>query len=379
MMFELSPFFSQNGLNSLNMIKNGLMISILLILYIKNKHRKTNLPNNTVCFILLMSILIISEIITGIGGSYGRIVGGLVLMSFASLYSDRSFFYTFLNTICIVTLITTLPLIYYYYTLGYYARWIIIFDKSFQTFLFGVSMAYITMRIFDENQKYKLLLFAVVIYLLWVNVYILQSKTSIFSFLVLLCLLVVFKTRTTLGFFKRKWYVFAIIIIAFIFSPIQLEIPDAMKQAANKLLGKEQFHLSVNMRENTYDVRDLVVKKTREIIVKNPLQGAGFGNYEEALRSTGTFLTEGESQIVDMALDGGVTYLIVFFLYVFLFMYRGIYNIRHKINNEESLMLVGQMTVFVILCFGNEMFSSLVWIYMGTISWLMYSKLNTIN
>lgn len=49
-----------------------------------------------------------------------------------------------------------------------------------------------------------------------------------------------------------------------------------------------------------------------KVLDESPLLGDGIGQMEQTLKSTGYSLSQGESQLVDFALEGGYTYVLLF-------------------------------------------------------------------
>lgn len=373
LMVELSTFFSSSGLGLLNNVKNVIFLFVVFLLYLRNRRSPYAMPRNIKFFIGIMIVLIFIELITLHASSIFGIVIGLFLLGISGKYSDECFLRYLFLSIIIVSLISSVPLVYFYYLYGYFAKTEIFFEKPFLTFLFGVSSCYLTILLLFSS-KHKIWIAAVIAYLLICNVYILQSKTSLFEWLAVVGLLCLFRGSLVIAFLKRCKYVLLLLCAALCFLPIRWEIPDPIKQAANKLVGYEMYTLSRELREDTYDIRGKIMDRTIQIVWEDPIMGAGFGNQEEALRPTKTGLTQGESQILDMLLDGGLTYLSAFLIMVFCFVKLTFVRLKNNTNPGQNLMLCTQMIGFVILCIGNEMLYSLTWIYLGAMSWLAYSN-----
>lgn len=296
----------------------------------------------------------------------------------ATKFSDKKFVKYLYASILAITLVTTIPLLYYYSLYGYYARDEILFDKSMQTFLFGFCYILLLLELFNSSGKYKALILTILIYLILVNVFILQSKTSVFVLLVIFILMSIWRRNEVKATLKHYWKSLIIVAIAIPFLPIEWEVPDAMKQAANMLTGETVFVLEKDMKEDTYEIRDIILNKTIDIINRNPLLGAGFGNMASALKSTKTGVTQGESQLMDFVIEGGLTYLLAFAILTLpplIILFRRTRHLRACYSEE---FVFYQLLGFLILCTGNEMLSSLGWIFLGTLMYMHKTKIPVI-
>lgn len=374
LLYELSAFFTVIGLSSINMIKNIDIITILLILINKNKSHCLRLKSHIKVFICILSVLIFLQIIFGIASNFISPIITIIFFYVTVKFSDKNFIKSLYTSIVIITIISSIPILYFYLLYGYYARTEIIFDKSMQTFLFGFCYTMLLLELSHNNIKNKLFIFSILVYLLIINIVILQSKTSIFVFLINLLFMSILKFKDIKIAIQHYWKFIAIIAIILPFLPIEWELPDTLKQATNKLTGKTVFVLEKNLKEDTYEIRELIVDKTIEIVKENPIFGAGFGNMTTALKSTKTGVTQGESQIVDLALEGGITYLTAFAILTLPILLLSLKRIYHSKSDYPDEFVFYQLLGFLILCIGNEMLSSLGWIFLGTLIYIFYTK-----
>lgn len=370
LIYEMAPFLQMGALAPLLILKNLLIVAICFFQSYRNWHTGFRLPWYVSAYVIIMVALVVLEIVTRHTCSFISPIISLMEFVIIAAYADNRFVRLFYGSILLVTLISSIPLVYLYSVLGFYARQDIFFDKSMQTFLFGFSMVLLLLELIRPYGKHKFIIIVLFIYLLWCNAFILQSKTSIFVTLVAGCLLVVLKPDDiSKQINKCKWHIlFILVVIPFL--PIEWEIPDALKQAANKLTGREMFLIERQMKEDTYDIRERIVDRTLDIIADNPFFGAGFGNQEQALKATKTGVTQGESQIIDLLLDGGLTYLIAFAILTLAMVYYSWVRIWHRSALYVDYLVFLQTVSFLIMCGGNEMLSSLGWIYMGTLVYL---------
>lgn len=165
-----------------------------------------------------------------------------------------------------------------------------------------------------------------------------------------------------------------VVAVALVFFPIQLEMPDAIKQAANMLTGREVYKMNVVLREDTYEIRRDIRKKMWTILDESPLLGGGIGRMEQTLKSTGYGLSQGESQLVDFALEGGYTFILAFSILTVPFLLQAARKAwkSQKQNQYEFVFL--SLVCFLILCTGNEMLSIVTWMYIGILNYLLRLK-----
>ena len=374
LLFELSFYFATIGLNMVNSIKNILIIVILWILIKRNWHQQIKLQWYVRTFLFIMFLFLILQSLFGIASEIVTPLFGFIELFVAAKFSSKGFIKYLYASVVIVTLVTTIPLLYYYILYGYYARFDIVFEKSMMTFLYGFSFILLLTELFQTQGKCKYIILALLLYLLFVNVFILQSKTSIFALLVIFTLMFILRHKEINLTFKRYWKGLILVLAILPFLPIEWEIPDAMKQAANQLTGKTVFVMEREMKEDTYEIRGVILNRTIDIINEKPFFGAGFGNIASALIPTHTGITQGESQLIDFALEGGLTYLIAFAILTIPIVITSYKQIRNFKTTYADKFVFYQIIGFLILCTGNEMLSSLGWIFLGTLIYLLKTK-----
>ena len=377
LLFELAPFLSLGKFAPLVALKNVLLLAICYVQIQRNWTRGLLLPWYVKVYAILLISLIVLETVFGYASNISSPVIGLMVLLIFVAYSDKRFIRYFYVSMIIVTIISSVPLLYFYIKLGYYARAEIAFDKSMMTFLFAFCQVFLLLEVFRLKGRKKLLVLSLFGYLFWCNAFILQSKTSIFIALVVLAMLIVFRSGEVMLFLRRYYKVIMLGLIAIPFLPIHVEVPEELKLAANKLTGSQIFVLKKKVKEDTYVVRERLRNTTYQVVLDNPFFGAGFGNQASALKASKTGITQGESQMLDLLLDGGITNLVTFLIlvlpiivYTLCLMWQGNYCYT------DSFVLF-QTLSFFILCIANEILSSVGWIFLGTIIYLTWHK-NTI-
>lgn len=367
LLFQLSSFFTTNGFDFINQFKNIILLVLSFILYWQNRAKPFSLPIHVKIYFMILLIIILAEGICGLLSSAYGVLTGMFLLWVVSRYCDADFEKYFSRSIICVTFISTIPLVYYYIIYGYYARAEIIFDKSMQTFLFGYSFVYLLTQSMNQNRKNIPYIILCLLFLFWCNVFILQSKTSIFGMLSVMILVLIFNRKSLIHIIKRCKYIFIGGILFFSFSSLEIEIPTGIQQAVNKFTGQQIYDIGPSVREETYETRELIRKKTYKILDENFFLGSGFGNVEKSLISTRTGAKQAESQLYDILLEGGYSYLMavcILFLPLLIISYK---QFRFKYHHPDAYYVFYQTFMFIILCIGNEMFSSIAWIFIGTL------------
>lgn len=97
---------------------------------------------------------------------------------------------------------------------------------------------------------------------------------------------------------------------------------------------------------------------------------------EQTLKSTGYALNQGESQLVDFALEGGYTYFFAFCILVAPLLLQSAQKIRKSKRQNQYEFVFLSSICFLILCTGNEMLSIVAWIYIAILNCLLQFKEN---
>jgi len=377
LLFELAPFLSLGKFAPLVALKNVLLLAICYVQIQRNWTRGLLLPWYVKVYSVLLLSLIVLETVFGYASNISSPVIGLMVLLIFIAYSDKRFIRYFYVSMIIVTIISSIPLLYFYVKLGYYARTEIAFDKSMMTFLFAFCQVFLILEAFRLKGRNKLLVISLFGYLFWCNAFILQSKTSIFIALVVLGLLMVFRSGEVMLFLRRYYKIFVLGLIAIPFLPVHVEVPDDLKYAANKLTGSQVFVVKKKVKDETYTIRERLRNTTYQVVLDNPFFGAGFGNQASALKASKTGITEGESQMLDLLLDGGITNLIAFLILTIPIIVYALCLIWQGYNSYTDSFVLFQTLSFLILCIANEILNSVGWIFLGTIIYLTWHK-NTI-
>lgn len=372
--FELSAFFIDNGLGWMNQVKNVIYVFLLYLVAKDSKGHCNPIPWFVKCFALITIGLIMVQMALGMASNVSSWLLQVFMFLLFIRYSNLRFARYLMRTILVMAFLSSLPLIWYYFIYGYYAREMIIFDKSYQTFLFGASYVYLFYFLTRNNVRHKTLLLILFVYFVLCNVFILQSKTSIFSILSIIALWSFWhpKRLKTVCLNYSKYLI--IVVVSLVLLPIQLEMPDGIKQAVNMFVGREVYKMNVVLKEDTYVIRRDIRKKMWAVLDDSPLLGGGIGQMETTLKSTGYGLSQGESQLVDLALEGGYTFVFAFLLLIGPYLLRAWKKARcARVQNQYEFVCLS-FVCFVILCTGNEILSVVTWMYVAILNYLLHCK-----
>ena len=374
LLYELSPFLLLGKFAPLVSLKNILLLIICYIQIHRNLYRGLLLPWYVKVYVVILFALVLLETITGYASSIFSPLTGIFVLIVISAYSDRRFIHYFYISLIIITFISSVPLLYFYIKLGYFARAEIAFDKSMLTFLFAFCQICLLMMLFQTKGVKQIIVLSLFGYLFLCNAFILQSKTSIFVTLVAIFILLLLRIGEFIRFFRKHYKPVVLGFILLPFLPVHFEIPEELKFAANKLTGSQVFIIKKKVKEDTYVIRERLRNTTYQVVQDNPFFGAGFGNQAIALKASKTGITEGESQLLDLLLDGGITYLVAFLILTLPILFYPVCFIWQGNYCHTDTFVFFQILSFLILCIGNEMLSSVGWIFLGTLIYLTWHK-----
>lgn len=281
LLFALSVFFASSGMGWVNNVKNVLYLYLLYLVAKDTKEDCNPLPWNVKWYSLIVVCLVAVQLVLGMTSNVFALFLQIAILLLFVRYCNLRFARYYLRSVVVIALLSSLPLVWYYAIYGYYARDLIVFDKSFQTFLFGVSYVYLFYLLTKGDVKYKVLLLVLLAYLILCNVFILQSKTSLFSFLAIVALWAILHPDRLKGVCVRYTKYIIVVAAALVLLPIQMEMPDEIKQAANMLAGREVYKLNIVMKEDTYEIRADVRRKMWAVLDESPLVGGGLAEWSK--------------------------------------------------------------------------------------------------
>lgn len=356
-------------------------LAFIIIIMVFNYDRKNDYNDYMRVIIPFFVIYLIINIICHPGPDIIR--WGINVTAFCVFYkySNYKCFNVLSFALKIATLICTFSFLYYsiiYGTMAYFRDDALI-DKAYLTAFYAMTYFFCIVDILYN--RYKWFNVVTLIVFVWVNVFIVQSKTSLLALAIELITLYVFfpSIRTTYNKYLR--YIVVIGGVAMMFLTT-ITLPQELTFGINRVLGFEfldqsgftrsEEHLSI-----TFDVREDVRAYCFKLFSENPIFGIGQGQFKyvnHASHNYFSYLTQTESSWLQILTEGGLFYLFIM-LYFFL---KPIIDVRKKIfSNQEHgyiyyyLMAYSFFLVFAVMYLFNDFADSLFWLSAGIMASLI--------
>lgn len=300
----------------------------------------------------------------------------IVLFFIFYRYSSYKCFYVFSFIIKFMTLICT----FFIFTDSlYYGEWIYdraggIMDKSYLTYFLALTYFFCVVDIlYNRHTIFNMLS---LFFCLVVNIMVIQSKTSLFAFVINLVLLFCFYSELRRMIKKYIKYLIPIGIIFFVFFVRIPSSQEDLKYGINRVLSFELFDEANFIRTEdrlgaTFDIRKDVREYCFELFWDNPIFGIGQGNYKFINQKSDNYfnqLSDTESSWLQILVEGGIYYIFIM-AYFFL---KPINDIRRKLkynpNSLYSYYYVMSFSFFItcfVMYFFNDFTDSLFWISAG--------------
>lgn len=206
---------------------------------------------------------------------------------------------------------------------------------------------------------------------LYVNIFIMQSKTAIVIMIIALIFLYMksnIKTKRRI----QKVFLLSALGIVLIIGFGQKYIPDFVYVLINRYTGLWASRVAdiSNYRKytGTYEQRNLIYNYCLKIILKYPFVGIGFGNLKEystlSANSLINELTQAESGILDAFVGGGAFYGILYLYIIFCPIIKGIQSISTMLENTFSIIAIA----VAICAVTNDCTSITFWLLLGCIN-----------
>ena len=263
---------------------------------------------------------------------------------------------------------------YLYLSYGFYVRTEALIDKSLASGVLALCFMVCWIDvILDRKRIINVLIIAVILY---IDIFIIVSKTSIFSFLFFIVITFFYMKKEDRRIYMRisKYILGIACIIIFIFPDIALS--DDLKETINTIIGQDVYELSKVRVDNTFSVRGYLIEYSiNQLFLNHPFIGIGIGNFAYYNQSFYSDIGETESSALAIITEGGVYYAVVMIVFYYTLIKKGIKRIRERLGYEECIA-VGLPIVYFILCIGNDFMDSLYWIMMGISYSILYKKEN---
>lgn len=274
------------------------------------------------------------------------------------------------TSVKISTLIFAVSVFSLYLTYGGYMRADALIDKSLASGLLALCFMVCWIDVILNRQRIANVV--IIAALLYVDIFIIVSKTSIFAFLCFVILTYFFMEENDRRIYMKlfKYIIGIACIIAFIFPDIALS--NDLKETINTIAGHEVYELSRVRVDNTFSVRGYLVEYSiNQLFMNNPFIGIGIGNFAYYNHSFYSDITETESSALAIITEGGIYYAIVMIVFYYNMIKKGIKGMRKKLGYEECIA-VGLPVVYFILCIGNDFMDTLYWSMMGISYTILY-------
>lgn len=368
------------GAESASLVKTVLLLFILFLLLFKSKIRNNYTEYINILMTCFFSYFIIN-VIKGGNSDIIRWVINITIFFVSYKCCDYKCFFALKHVIKIVTLICTINTLYVSFKNGMiYARYEALVDKCFLTALYGMSYFFCILDIFYNKQK-KINILCIFVFIM-VNIFLVQSKTSLLALVVELIVLYVFFQEIRPVYNRYIKYFTIISFSFFLILPYlpNIQVSDDLAYGINRIVGYEIFDESSFVRSSdkismTFDVRDGLRDYCFKLFLDNPVFGIGQGNFKIINKTTEFYwLSETESSWLQILTEGGTFYLcamLFFFLKPINDTYRKIKTNTYSQYSYYYLMSLSFFLTFFVLYLYNDFADSFFWLSAGIMTSLI--------
>lgn len=350
---------------------------LLIMLYFIFKEKTNILLQNETLFLRLSIILFVLQLLFFQNIRILQWIVNVFVFYFLSKYSKKDYlvYFTWAMRIAGVALAASAIQLAIEYGAMFFFRSETFMDKQYYTCFLGISSIICLVDIiYKKNTVLNTIL--LIIYLA-VNILIIQSKLSLFSFGVIAVLFFLLQDTDTKKRFWIivKWLFLTSCVVAYFFP--NLVIPDPIKYGINTLLGENVFYIETNVSrlDSTYDTRSRLWLYCTTLFLEYPLIGIGIGNFANFNKGTATIgqLEETESSLLSIICEGGIFYCILMFFF-FSFIFKRAWRLVIYNKSYIGNICLCIIATYIILIIGNDFMDSLFWISLGIISGVMNSE-----
>lgn len=354
-----------------------------LLVTIVNWGYKKKIINNftltTICFVLFF-IPFLQNIIFGI--SMGRIkyiiyIGFFYLI--VPLLNKKSWYWIKGSLILVGVLLNLDALIHIPEILSsglriFNIKGLLILDKPIYSMVLTLTISFLLVEIALKKNKYVFLSWSYIGISLFVNIFFLQSKSSILCLITALAVFYLNASRKI-----RRRIIFLIVfssMLLFLFSYFFPQyIPEYIKAFFYKVIGNSgnQVYDRYNL---TFDHRKIIREFALGLFWKNPILGVGFGNYSfYAIQNLPGFATQTESSFLNVFIEGGVIYGLGY-ITLNLYLFCELFLKRKKMLRQSGYIYIEMMLMILLIFifnFQNDYINFCYWILMAIItSYVLY-------
>lgn len=389
LLFSLNIFFMLIG-NAIIGIRGGfigdlikfLLLGMFFVFVFVQKKPKT-MDKTIILFIFFMLCFCIFQgVIWGVWSSSIKLFLGVIIFGVFSVYGDEELLRIIISVVKLCAFLVSLNAIYWIFLNGSFEfyrlnTWL---DKQFYTIYYALSYAFCLVDfINDRNKKLNGLLF---LFLLFINLALIQSKLSLFSIpfaFIMIWIKAGKKLRMKLS--KALRFVLIIICTLLIIIP-QYILPNEIKLAFNMLFSADIFNVDiVNNIDKTYLMRQVIRELCIELYFQNPIMGIGLGNIGNYLHKQDSLINEvgeAESSFFQIISEGGTVYLIIM---AFLFYMLSKKSLKFINISHSNIVLYPILIIitYIILFIGNDFIDLFFWIVIGIIASIVLSNRNNVK
>lgn len=237
----------------------------------------------------------------------------------------------------------------------------VLIDKGMLTIWFAMLYAItISEVLMKKNILSNIVLFLCI---LVINLFIVQSKTAVFSAVVFIGVVYFISEKKVKRQFK-KWLMPALFIlaVAIIMFPTIL-LPESMRIGINYVLGADVFQVDYHSKQfATFDMRSEINAFTFSLFLQNPWIGIGCGAYKNI-----AFLdvTECENTYADIFVEGGLLWGLPMVAIMIFILYKSIKNIKRKHFVYENYLCLAIIVSMIVAFQYNDFVRPFTFLYLG--------------
>lgn len=346
----------------------GILSLVLFILIKKIYGGKFHKPNmESVIPLFMLFLLCVIQFITS-GPQIKAIIQAWIL--FFSLFCFSNYNITFISSIkkgaYIISLLGAVSILSLngFTSMSGSVRDEMLIDKGFLTVWFSISLCFSFIDSMIKGIKnYSTIMF---VFILLVNLVVVQSKTCILAFIVFFGFFIILsKTQIRKRLLRYMIPIFIVYGGLILSNPTEY-IPHTFIVAINQVVGSDVIPVYTDKFDmGTYDSRELIDAFCANLFLENPIVGIGLGNYE-LLPMLPTGVTECENTYFDLLVNGGLLYGAPVIYILLITIVRNVRQIWKSANTIEYYYILGVL-VSIIVCFRyNDFLNISIFMFIGT-------------
>lgn len=346
----------------------GILSLVLFILIKKIYGGKFHKPNmESVIPLFMLFLLCVIQFITS-GPQIKAIIQAWIL--FFSLFCFSNYNITFISSIkkgaYIISLLGAVSILSLngFSVMSSNMRDEMLIDKGMLTIWFSLTLCFSFIDSMVKGIKnFSTLIF---VFILLVNLVVVQSKTCILAFVIFLGFFIVLSKQQIHKRLLRYMIPLLIVYGVLIFSNPTEYIPHTFIVALNQVVGSDVIPVYTDKFDmGTYDSRELIDIYCTKLFFENPIVGIGLGNYE-LLPTLPTGVTECENTYFDLLVNGGLLYGAPVIYILFITLVRNVKLIWKSTNIVEYYYILGILISMIVSFRYNDFLNISVFMFIGS-------------